>query len=247
MTGLQPGARGFDPGAEAYERNRPSYPAEAVSWLVDRLGIRPSSTVVDLAAGTGKFTRLLLGRVLAVEPIQGMRRQFVEVLPGVPLVAGVAEAIPFADASADAVTAAQAFHWFDTDRALTEIRRVLRPGGSLGLVWNRRDESMPWVARLREILEPYEGMTPREWRRRWLKPEWQNTGFTALEEREFAYEQELNADGLCGRVESISFVAALNDDERQAVLAEVRQLVAQLHEPFVLPYLTAVYWCSKRS
>jgi len=245
VTGLQPGALGFDPGAEAYERNRPSYPADAVAWLVDRLGIQAPSTVVDLAAGTGKLTRLLPGRVVGVEPIQGMRRQFAAALPDVPLVGGVAEAMPFADASVDTVTVAQAFHWFDADRALAEIRRVLRPAGTLGLVWNRRDESVPWVSRLKEILEPYEGLTPREWRRRWLKPEWAATGFTALEEREFTYQQELDTDGLCGRVASISFVAALDQAERDAVLAQVRDLVAQLPEPFVLPYRTAVYWCSK--
>jgi SAM-dependent methyltransferase len=245
MTRLQPGALGFDPGAEAYERNRPSYPAEAVAWLVDRLGIGASSTVVDLAAGTGKLTRLLPGRVLGVEPIQGMRSQFVAALPGAPLVAGVAEAIPLRDGSVDAVTVAQAFHWFETDRALGEIRRVLRPAGSLGLVWNRRDESVPWVERLREILEPYEGLTPREWRRRWQKPEWQETGFTDLDEQEFSYGQQLDVDGLCGRVASISFVAALDEAERAAVLAQVRDLVAGLPEPFVLPYRTAVYWCRR--
>jgi len=247
VTGLQPGALGFDPGAEAYEQNRPSYPSGAVAWLVDRLGIRTSSTVVDLAAGTGKLTRLLPGRVVGVEPIGGMRRQFVAALGGVPLVAGVAEAIPLADSSADAVTVAQAFHWFDTDRALAEIRRVLRPAGRLGLVWNRRDESVPWVARLSEILEPYEGLTPREWRRRWLKPQWAETGFTELADREFPHEQELDVEGLCGRVASISFVAALDQAERNVVLAQVRDLAAALPEPFVLPYRTAVYWCSKRS
>ena len=160
-TGLKPGAQGFDPGATAYEQSRPSYPSDAVAWMVDRLQIGPTSRVVDLAAGTGKFTRLLRGRVVAVEP--------------------------------------------------------------------------------------YEGLTPREWRRRWLRPEWTDTGFTALEEAEFSYEQELDADGLCGRVASVSFIAALEQSERDELLGRVRDLVAGFAAPFVLPYRTAVYWCSKRS
>jgi SAM-dependent methyltransferase len=190
---------------------------------------------------------LLPGQVVAIEPIEGMRRQLVGAVPGVPVVAGVAEAIPLAAASVDAVTVAQAFHWFDTDRSLAEIRRVLRPGGRLGLVWNRRDESVSWVRRLRDLLEPYEGLTPREWRRRWLKPEWTATGFTELEEAEFTYLQELDAEGLCGRVASISFIAALAQAERDDLLGRVRDLVAGFAEPFVLPYRTAVYWCIKRS
>jgi SAM-dependent methyltransferase len=246
-AGLQPGAQGFDPGAPVYETSRPSYPADAVACMVEQLAIGPSSLVVDLAAGTGKFTRLLPGRVIAVEPIEGMRRQFAVAVPGVPVVAAVAEAFPVADQSVNAVTVAQAFHWFDTDRALAEIWRVLRPDGRLGWVWNRRDESVPWVAHLRDLLEPYEGLTPREWRRRWLRPEWTDTGFTQLQEAEFTYEQELDADGICGRVASISFIAALDQSERGELLARVRELVAGFTEPFVLPYRTAVYWCSKRS
>jgi len=215
--------------------------------MVERLGIRPSSLVVDLAAGTGKFTRLLPGRLIAVEPVEGMRRQFAAAVPGVPVVAGVAEAIPFAGESVDAVTVAQAFHWFDADPALAEIRRVLRSHGRLGLVWNRRDESVPWVAQLKALLEPYEGQTPREWHRRWEKAAWRETGFTDLEEANFAYDQELDAEGLSGRVASISFVAALDESERETLLARVRELVAGFSEPFVLPYRTGVYWCTKRS
>ena len=240
-SSLQPGAEGFDPGASVYEQSRPSYPAEAVTWMIDSLGIRPSSRVLDLAAGTGKFTRLLHGRVVAIEPIEGMRRQFVSAVPGVPVIAGVAEAIPLADESVDAVTVAQAFHWFDTDKSLAEIRRVLRPRGRLGLVWNRRDESVPWVARLRDLLEPYEGLTPREWRRRWMRPEWTETGFTELEEGEFAYQQELDAEGLCGRVASVSFIAGLSSDRRAEVLDQVRALVNERPEPIKLPYICELF------
>jgi SAM-dependent methyltransferase len=248
-VGLNEGALGFGPSARIYERSRPSYPRPAVDELVGRLRIDTISRVVELGAGTGKFTRLLrphAGVVIAVEPIAGMRAEFTAVLPDVPLLAGLAEQIPVASGAADAVVAAQAFHWFETDVALAEIHRVLRPDGGLGLVWNRRDDTVPWVAQLKILLEPYEGATPREWRRLWERPEWEQTGFSPLEQAEFSYEQELDADGLCGRVASISFVAALDDDERARVLADVRDLVAGFDERFVLPYRTGVHWCRRR-
>src|SRR6266566_4740003 len=124
--------QGFGREAEEYERVRPSYPADAVAWLVDNLGLRLGRTVLDLAAGTGKLTRLLV-------PVDGMRRGFIAAVPGVPMVAAVAEALPIAGESLDAVTVAQAFHWFDADRAFGELARVLRPCGRVGLIWNARD------------------------------------------------------------------------------------------------------------
>ncbi len=134
--------QGFGREAEEYERVRPSYPADAVAWLVDNLGLGPGRTVLDLAAGTGKLTRLLVpfgASVLAAEPVDGMRRGFVAAVPGVPIVAAVAETLPMAGESLDAVTVAQAFHWFDADRAFGEFARVLRSRGRVGLIWNARD------------------------------------------------------------------------------------------------------------
>src|SRR5687768_1642879 len=116
--------RGFDAGADAYERARPSYPAEAVAWFVDNLRISDGARVCDLAAGTGKFTRLITpsgADIIAVEPVEGMSRHLRSAQPEVPVVAGTAEALPFADGSLDAVTVAQAFHWFDEDRAFAEL------------------------------------------------------------------------------------------------------------------------------
>ncbi|HEX5028163.1 MAG TPA: class I SAM-dependent methyltransferase, partial [Gaiellaceae bacterium] len=121
--------------AQAYERGRPSYPDDAVRWLV---GER-ACDVVDLGAGTGKLTRILVAhghRVVAVEPLDAMRSELEAAVPGAHALAGSAEAIPLEDASADVVTSAQAFHWFDHDAALPEIARVLRPDGRIALVWN---------------------------------------------------------------------------------------------------------------
>ena len=137
--------------AGAYERGRPGYPDEAVQWLV---GLDPRD-VVDLGAGTGKLTRALVGlghRVTAVEPLDEMRAELEAALPDVHAVAGRAESMPLPDSSADVVTSAQAFHWFDHDDALPEIGRVLRPRGRIALVWNSRDDRDPWMARLSEII-----------------------------------------------------------------------------------------------
>src|SRR5690606_25154234 len=127
-------AEGFGRGAEAYESARPSYPPDAVGEIATVCDVGPGRRVLDLAAGTGKLTRLLVptgAEVVAVEPVAEMRAVLSAVLPGVEALDGTAEAIPLPDASVDAVTVAQAFHWFDPPVALAEIARVLRPGGTL--------------------------------------------------------------------------------------------------------------------
>src|SRR5450432_2107457 len=137
-------AAGFSDAAD-YEAARPSYPPEAVAWLIENLRIEPGKRVVDLAAGTGKLTRLLLpagADLIAAEPVAGMRDTFRASVPGVPMMATTAEQLAFRDASLDAVTVAQAFHWFDHDRAIAALARVLKPGGRVGLVWNARDRSV---------------------------------------------------------------------------------------------------------
>src|SRR5690349_9949875 len=156
-------AVGFERGADDYERARPSYPDAAVDLIVDVCGLGPGVTVCDLAAGTGKLTRLLVpsgAEIVAVEPVAAMRDQLLRAVPGVEVLDGTAETIPLGDGSVDAVTVAQAFHWFDTDRALPELRRVLRPGGHLVLIWNVRDESVDWVSRFTELLVAGSGGRP---------------------------------------------------------------------------------------
>src|SRR4051812_13713682 len=129
-------AQGFAAAGQVYERGRPDYPPEAIACLVTHLRIGPGSTVVDVGAGTGKLTQLLLdtgAQVTAVEPVADMRLAFARPLPGVPILEGTAEALPLASGTADALVAGAAFHWFDGPAALREIHRVLRPGGGLGL------------------------------------------------------------------------------------------------------------------
>ena len=129
MSELHPATRGFA-AADVYERGRPDYPAAAIAKIVERLGLRPGRTVLDLAAGTGKLTRLLApsgANVIAVEPVHEMRAELERRVPGIAALAGTAERIPLTDGYVDAVTVGQAFHWFDADKALREIHRVLTP------------------------------------------------------------------------------------------------------------------------
>jgi ubiquinone/menaquinone biosynthesis C-methylase UbiE len=156
--------RGLGAAATANDRARPSYPQDAVAWLADRLGIKPGRQVVDLAAGTGKLTAQLADAgadLVAVEPIASMRDLLRVRLPGIPVLGGVAEAIPLADKSVDAVVVAQAFQWFDTRRALDEIARVVRPGGSLGLIWNAKDRSPEWVDQVWSVMDRVKPNVPR--------------------------------------------------------------------------------------
>ncbi|HWS48025.1 MAG TPA: class I SAM-dependent methyltransferase [Acidimicrobiia bacterium] len=222
-------AAGFNDPSD-YEAARPSYPPDAVAWLIERLDITPGRRVCDLAAGTGKLTRLLApagAELLAVEPVPGMRATFRSLLPGIPVLAATAEALPFVDGSLDTITVAQAWHWFDHDRASAEAARVLRPGGALGLVWNARDRTEPWVDAVWSIMDRVEKHAP--WRDH---EQWRDSalaampGFEPLREAEFRHTQTLTADGMIQRMASVSHVAVLPDGERAAVLDEVRTVLA---------------------
>jgi SAM-dependent methyltransferase len=215
-------ATGFSRAAQAYERGRPGYPADALAWLGDQLGPR----VIDLAAGTGMLTRELAARdfdVVAVEPVEQMR-SLIAAGDRVRVLDGTAEAIPAGDASADAVTVAQAFHWFDGPRALREIHRVLASGGVLALVWNRRRTEDAIHRRIDELLAPYRGDTPAHATEEWRGALDDSSLFEPAGERTFDNEQRLDGDGFVDRFGSVSFVAALDDAQRDALHAAVRAL-----------------------
>jgi len=236
-------ARGFERGVADYERGRPGYPPEAVDLLARELEIGPGTTVLDLAAGSGKFTRALVrcgAHTIAVEPVNGMRAALARSLPQVEALEGTAESIPLADGSVDAVTVAQAFHWFDGGRALPEIHRVLRPSGRLGLIWNRRDARSERQRRLSAIVDPYRGDVPAYATSAWRRAFEESALFSPLEERRFQHVVEADVEGLVARVASISFISVLPDDERERVLERVREL-----GPGPLEHVTDVYWCSR--
>jgi SAM-dependent methyltransferase len=233
-----------DAGA-LYERGRPDYPAAAVAFVAELAGRGPGRLVVDVAAGTGKLTRLLTStgaQVAAVEPMPGMLAQLRAVVPAVPALAGVAEALPLRSGTAAAVTVAQAFHWFRPFEALAEAARVLSRDGVLALVWNERDESVPWVAEMTAIQDRYERANPRPDMEAWRVAFESDRLFTPLELREFPHRQSLGPGALVERSASTSFALLLPEDARQAMLAEIAALPAGDH----LPYVTRVRWCRKR-
>ena len=232
----------FGTVAEEYERARPDYPDEAVAWLATELRIGPESDVLDLAAGTGKLTRQIakLGaRVVAVEPDEPMRVELQRIVPGVEALAGKAEAIPLPDASVDAVTCAQAFHWFAADEALREMWRVLRTGGGVGLIWNLRDESDPFQAELTAIV----GESDRGWNVEdfFLDAVARSGLFGEVACRACTHEQLLPRSQLVERVASMSAVATLGERAREVVYGRVEALASTAPDPLRIAYVTETY------
>jgi SAM-dependent methyltransferase len=246
-AGVHPIATAFDSTATAYERGRPGYPDDAVAFLSERLGAAAGATIVDLAAGTGKLTRSLRtsgAYLIAIEPLRAMRAELGRVLPSVAAVGAVAERLPLARGTIDGVVVANAWHWFDSSAALGEVHRVLRPRGKLLIVYNRRDESVPWVARLSAIIDAYRGDAPQYRSGRW-RDAFDTTGlFDPFERRDFRWAQPLTPALLHDRVASISFIAHLGPGDRAKVMRSVDELVADElggRTEFSMPHTTEVY------
>lgn len=242
-------ARGFEAGAAAYETARPGYPVEALELLASELDVGQGTRVCDLAAGTGKLTRALIGlgaAVVAVEPIQAMRSQLVRAVPDAEVVGATAETLPLSSASVDVVTVAQAFHWFDDQPTLADIARVLRPGGGLALLWNERDESVAWVAEMSRLIRWHERTVSRYQHVTWANVVASAQRFTPLAERTLRWEQPLTRALLADRVRSISYIAVMPPAERERLATRVIDLVARLPEPFPMPYICRVQWCHLR-
>ena len=231
-------ARSFDAVADAYRSARPTYPAAAVAWVLE---IAHGRRVVDLAAGTGKLTQVLVAEgadVVAVEPLDRMRAALRQTVPAVRALAGTAEQIPLPDASADAVFVAQAFHWFDAPRALDEIARVLVPGGTLGLLWNLRDDRVAWVAELTRALggagDVLAGSAGR-----WID----HPRFAGVERREFPNPEPFDRARLVEWARSTSSIATLAPAEVEAALERIGRLADEHpdlrgRKRFTMPYVT---------
>jgi SAM-dependent methyltransferase len=240
MDGPDPRALSFGAVASIYDRARPGYPAEAIALA---LGAAPLD-VADLGAGTGKLTRALLAaghRVTAIDPDPAMLAQLGVALPAVPRLVGSAEAIPLPDASVDAVIAGQAFHWFTPSVALPEIARVLRPGGTLALLWNNRDGREPWVGELDVLLDAVQQ------ERRDLRREQALAGhplFGPVTEHEVCWADPIDRATLLDAVRSRSYIVLLPDAERAAVLAAVSRVWEAYgldDATALLPYRTQVF------
>lgn len=207
----------FGAEAAAYERGRPSYPPEAINWLLPE----SARDVLDLGAGTGKLTTRLVERnldVVAVDPLPEMLELLSSSLPDTPAMLGTAEDIPLPDDSVDAVLVAQAWHWFDPERAVKEVARVLRPGGRLGLVWNNRDERMGWVKDLGAIIghevDPFSQSVDLP------------APFTDVQRHQVEWTSYLTPQALIDLVASRSYCITSPEKVRARTLDRVRELLA---------------------
>jgi ubiquinone/menaquinone biosynthesis C-methylase UbiE len=230
-------ARSFGSVAEAYDRGRPAYPADAVAWLAGG----EARVVLELGAGTGKLTRELVDQghaVFATDPDEAMLAVLRERVPEVSAKVATAEEIPANDRSVDVVVVAQAFHWFDHGAALPEIARVLKPGGHVALVWNSRDERIPWVRRMGDILGRQDLDTSSS------EHLVHSDLFGFMEEASFKHWQEIDRETILDMARSRSSFAVMDEDERERHLAEVRAFYDDFGrgmDGMQIPYVTRCY------
>ena len=240
---IDPAAASFELVAAEYDFGRPSWPRAAI----ESLDLPRSAVVLDLGAGTGKLTRVLLGhfdRVIAVEPLDGMRAL---ISADAELLAGTAEAIPLADESVDAVVCGESFHWFDWPRALREIARVLRPGGPLAMFWNRgpADDHRPWPEEVDDLLARVE-RSPGQ--KRFESPAWRDAfrdaPFDELRHEVYPHEEEISAAELVARIGSWSQFTIKPPQVRARLL---RELGGYLNEPSYRVRLETQAWTTRRA
>ena len=255
-------AAGFDKEATTYAQSRPSYPTDAVDWITAHLRLAPGIRCVDLAAGTGIFTRLINASgcdLVAIEPVEGMRTELRSSLPAMPTLSAIAESLPLRNMSIDAVTIAQAFHWFDADAALAELRRVLKVGGRVALLWNARDRSRDWVDQVWGVMDRVEKHAPWRNHDQVATDDSQATreselngaeGFGPTHTAQFHHEQIVTPQQVVLRVKGVSHVAVLPAREQQIVLDEVRSIVTTHPDTagrsqLAIPYRVDCYWLER--
>jgi SAM-dependent methyltransferase len=252
LHGLNPRVvKGFSAGAKAYERARPDYPEKAVRFVARTFDLGPGKIVVDVAAGTGKWTRQLVrtgARVVAVEPLPAMRRVFRLSVPGVPVRAGTAESTGLPPASVDLVTVAQAFHWFDVPAALREFRRILRPRGGLAIVWNSRQEGTGWRLRSQRLLDEYRPkayghFSGKGWRKGFTRA----SGFHRLRLWRYSHQQTLDRPTIEDRYRSLSYISSMplrkqkEFFERLGIILD-EEATRSRSPKYTIPYKGQVYW-----
>jgi len=267
MSSQQPHSianQGFSAGADDYAKARPSYPATALQSFRSDLKLVPSETkILDLAAGTGKFTELLVKegyQVTAVEPVAEMRAKITEKLPTVNALEGTSWNIPVESESQDVVVIAQAFHWFDDIETLRECQRVLKPNGRLALIWNMESqERSKWVAKLRELYEQHDTKAPQ-----YRKGAWRNVFDTKqaaelfhlpLNHRQFTNDFPVHGkEAIWQRIKSKSYVAVMSPEEHQQLQNEVYAILEDPNNEFtpspdgqyLYRHECDLYWAQRR-
>jgi SAM-dependent methyltransferase len=237
-------ARSFEAVAAEYERHRPDYPQVALRWAAERLELSPGARVVDVGAGTGKLTRELVAlgfEAVAVEPGAAMLDQLRRAVPEAEAHVAPAEAIPLPDESVDAAFAGQAFHWFDRERAVPELHRVIRRDGGLALLWNWWDERDPLQAELGRLIG-YAGHEPYRNEELPGEPWFREMGRTIVETT-----SESSPDALVGYLSTASAFLTAEPDERAESLRAVHELASRYGERFPLPRLTYVFCFARLS
>ena len=231
-------SRSFETVAAEYERHRPEYPEEALRWAAEQLGLEERARVLDVGAGTGKLTRGLVAlgfEVVAVEPGGPMLEQLRKAVPAAGVLEGPAEAIAFPDAAVDAAFAAQSFHWFDRERAVPELHRVIRPGGGLALLWNWWDDRDPLQHELAELIG-YAGHSPFSDEEMPRAPWFGELGRTVVESAD-----ESSPEGLAAMLATTSRFLTADPVDGAEWLREIRERASDYGERFALPKLTHAF------
>jgi SAM-dependent methyltransferase len=247
--------RGFGSGADEYELHRPGWPVEAVERALAELGLGIGSTVVDLAAGTGKLTRELTARtahVIAVEPSADMLRRLRQTAPEAEALDGTAAAMPLADGSVDGVFVGEAFHWFATREAVAEIARVVRPGGGVAVLWNLHDfGEEPWLQQAGSVMAPVLpaalDAAGRHHPNRW-QAAFAGAPFGPFEQFEVRHERRTDVAGLIAHILTWSHTRALDEDTRARLATDLDEVLRREHpspDDVLLPYRTEVYWARR--
>jgi len=234
-------ARSFERAGADYDRFRPGFPREAAALVVPSL----VDAVLDLGAGTGKFTERLVDRarrVVAVEPSAAMLDVLRSKLPEVEALTGSAESIPLPDASVDAVAVAQAFHWFDREASCAEIARVLVPGGALGLLWNRADPSCAWDSAAHRVAHP--AVAGADATTESAADEL--PGFVFVDRTELRWTEHISRAAYLGRWSTVSTFIVADDEERTRMTGEIERILdddpqTSGRDRFELPLVTDVF------
>ena len=242
--------KGFSSAAELYQQSRPSYPQELVDWLINQLHLNPTSQVIDLGAGTGKFLAYLqqvTPHITAIEPIAEMLAQLKISYPHIETLQACSNDLPVTANSIDAVVCAQSFHWFANFETLQQIHQVLKPEGHLALIWNQRDIQVDWVKALADLLQPLESNTPRYHSGQWQVVFEHQSLFQWVNVHTFTQHHIGTVENVVSkRLLSTSFIAAMPEQQQQHLKQQFEHIVLQYtgrhpQDEIIFPYVTYAY------